>query len=316
MKSIHKTAYIGILAVFIAALYGCGGSGPDKEATVLARVSGEPVTLEQLRYRLKFLNLGFTNMSAAPEDARDANLEALSQLIQETIFLKEAEKKGVKVPDEEVQRRLKSVIDDYPEDIFDKTLQRSKLTVADMRDDISRKLTIEKLIEAEVYSHVEVSDDEISRYFREHKAEFDRPKQVSARQIVVEDEELASGLHDRLLKGADFATTAKEQSLSPDGADGGDLGYFTMGEMPPEFEEVVFKLKPGQLSPVVQSPYGYHIFKVEDVREAREPKLDDVRDEVRRRVAATKGEDDYTAWIDRLRSEYTIEVEPDTLGKI
>lgn len=308
---------IGIVFVIALVMAGCSQGGKQGAAlTVLATVNGEPVTLEQLNNRMKFLNLGFTNVSTHNAATEDASLEALSQLIEETLYMQEAKKKGIAVSGKEVAERLATLREDYPDGSFERTLQSGHLTEDDFKEDVTRKLTIEKLLAAEVYSNVKVADSELKKYFKDHRDEFNRPLQVRARQIVVEDETNATGILEKIRHGADFATIAKEQSLSPDGEAGGDLGYFSKGDMPPEFEDIVFKLKPGQISPVVKSPYGYHIFKVEDVRKAIHPKFDEVKDQVRQKIAATRGESDYMEWQAGLKGRSVIEVETEALDKL
>ncbi|HEX9860553.1 MAG TPA: peptidyl-prolyl cis-trans isomerase [Nitrospirota bacterium] len=308
---------LSLLAVAVLVIAGCSGGGKTAgHGTVLATVNGEAVTLDQLRYRMKFLNLGFPNISSQDQEAGEAGLEALTQLIEETVYLQEAAKAGIAVSGKEVDERLKSALSDYPDGTFNATLKSNHLTMEDFRHDITRKLTIEKLIDSEVYSHVKVEDQELKKYFDGHKGDFSRPGQVRARQIVVEDEAMAHSILEKIRKGADFAAVAKESSLSPDAEAGGDLGYFSKGDMPPEFEDVVFRLKPGQLSPVVQTPYGYHIFKVEDVRPPSNPGFEDVKDQVRQKIAAVKGEDDYMAWQEALKGKAAIDINTGALGKI
>ena len=98
-------------------------------------------------------------------------------------------------------------------------------------------------------------------------------------------------------------------SLSPDSEEGGDLGFFGRGEMPAEFEEVVFALPVGRISDLVKSEYGYHIFLVEERRNAVRLKLEQVREEIRARLQAEKEEQAYQGWLQNLRGKATIEID-------
>jgi peptidyl-prolyl cis-trans isomerase C len=111
-----------------------------------------------------------------------------------------------------------------------------------------------------------------------------------------------------LRKGEPFEEVARRYSLSPDAKQGGDLGFFARGEMPPEFDSVVFSLPVGRLSGLVKTDYGYQIFRVEERREAVRLTLDAVRDEIRRKLLGEKEEQAYHDWLQNLRSRAAIEV--------
>ena len=129
-------------------------------------------------------------------------------------------------------------------------------------------MMIEKLIARDVVRNLRVPSSEVRRYYQENPQEFQRPEQVRVRQIVVATEEEAQKVLDKLLnEKADFAALARQKSTAPEAETGGDLGFFAMGEMPGEFN-VVFGLPRGGISSVVKSPYGYHIFKLEEKRKA------------------------------------------------
>lgn len=106
-------------------------------------------------------------------------------------------------------------------------------------------------------------------------------KEVRARHILVETEAEAKAILADVKAGKDFAALAKEKSKDPgSGQEGGDLGYFSKGQMVPEFEETAFKLTAGQVSDPVKSQFGFHIIKVEDIRDRKVPPLDQVRDQI------------------------------------
>ena len=121
-------------------------------------------------------------------------------------------------------------------------------TLEQWRRELKEGLLMEKVVGQAVYKAVTVTEEEIKAYYQDHREEFDRPNQVRARQIVVgtlEEGQMVLGL---LRQGEAFEQLAREHSLSPDGAEGGDLGFFASGQMPPEFDEVVFTLPVGRNS--------------------------------------------------------------------
>ena len=310
-----KKKTIAVVALVLLAACSQAREKPPP-SPVLATVNGVPITAAQFKDRLKFLDLGYVNISSTGANGGEAKVELLSQVIEEEMYNQEAAKLGIKVSDAEVDQAVKRAESDYQAGGFEAALRQGGLTLEEYRAEIYRKKTAEKLIESQAYSGVKVSTDEARRYYDRHRKDFKRPEMARARQIVVDDPKVAASLLAELKKGADFAALARARSFSPDSASGGDLGYFSRGQMPPEFERVVFKMKPGQTSGVVKTPYGYHIFRVEAVRKASDPTFDEVQLDVRKLLAQQAGEDSFAKWQDALKARSKIEVNFDVLGKL
>jgi len=133
----------------------------------------------------------------------------------------------------------------------------------------------------------QVSENELQALYEKEVKEFKREEEIHARHILVKTEQEAKDLIIQLKAGADFAELARKKSLD-ENAEGGDLGYFTKGMMIPEFGDVVFDMKKGQLSNPIKTPFGWHVVLIEDKRLANPPAFEDVRDDIRRAVMETK----------------------------
>lgn len=168
---------------------------------------------------------------------------------------------------------------------------------------------MEKLLEQAVFSAVSVTDMEVAAYFAANRDQFDRPAQVRARQIVVADEAEGLEILGMLRQGQPFADIAAEYSLSPDALQGGDLGFFGRGEMPPEFDAIVFDLPVKRLSDLVKSEYGYHIFLVEEKRKATRLSKKDAAEEIRSILEGRKREEVYLGWLQEMRARAVIAVD-------
>ena len=129
---------------------------------------------------------------------------------------------------------------------------------------------------------------------------------MRAAQILVRTEAAAVEARRRIAGGTAFAEVAREISLSPDADRGGDLGYFARGQMPPEFDEVAFSLPRGQLSEVVASPYGFHLFLVVDRRPGRTRSDAELRADARTALLAGKREEAFRAWLADARARARI----------
>jgi len=176
----------------------------------------------------------------------------------------------------------------------------------DKRSDIKEQMEIAmndflatEYLKKEVVEKIDVTDEDMKLYYKTHGDEFGTPETVRARHIFFkaaksmadEDKkkmkEKAEDVLKRIKSGEDFAKLAAEFSDdSGSKAKGGDLGFFPKGKMVPEFEKVAFSLKAGEVSDVIQSPYGYHIIKVEDRKEAAVEPFDKVKDKVKEKVLA------------------------------
>ena len=139
---------------------------------------------------------------------------------------------------------------------------------------------------------------------------------MHAAQLVVKDVEDAKRLREELRRGAKFADVARAHSLSADARLGGDLGWFPRGVMPPEFDKVAFSLEPGQVSEVVTSEYGFHIFKLLERRPAHKKDLSQVRREVERRLLRDKREKAQAAYVRGLREHASIRINQTALAKV
>jgi peptidyl-prolyl cis-trans isomerase D len=150
---------------------------------------------------------------------------------------------------------------------------------------------------------VKVSDEQIKEYYEEHIDTFKEKKQVKARHILFKLAENASPEEEAKVKqkaeevlkkakaGENFAELAKKYSEGPTAKDGGDLGYFSENQMIKPFEEAAFKMKKGEVSDLVRTSFGYHIIKVEDVKEARTKSLEEVKGQILAKITKTATSD-------------------------
>lgn len=155
-----------------------------------------------------------------------------------------------------------------------------------------------------------VTEAEAKKIYDEKIGQVKPEQELHARHILVETEAEAKDVAERLKKGEDFATLAKEKSKDP-GAEGGDLGFFTRGQMVKPFEEAAFALDVGQISDPVQSPFGWHVIKVEEKRDQPLPTFDQVKDGIIAQLVQLKAQE----VVSDLRKAAKIEVVDPTLKK-
>lgn len=158
--------------------------------------------------------------------------------------------------------------------VGDTNSRQIRLTLENDRRLMKASQAVEK-ISAEM-----VRETDITALYQERYADADMGLEYNAAHILVETEEAAINLIDKLQAGADFAELAKEFSTGPSGPNGGDLGWFGLGMMVPAFETAVVEMEKGAVSGAVKTEFGWHVIKLNDTRAIAAPALDSVRDEI------------------------------------
>jgi peptidyl-prolyl cis-trans isomerase C len=183
-------------------------------------------------------------------------------------------------------------------------------------DDMRKRLVVQRLMR-EYQKPPEVSDDEAKKYYDDHPDLYSGT-QIHASHILVRDEATAKKVHDALVADpSKFTQAAKEISIDKaSGAKGGDLGTFGQGRMVPEFEAVAFALKPGQISDIVKTQYGYHIILVTERKEGERKPLDQVKDQIKTMLRNRQMQDAMQTKFEALKKAADVKIDESALAKI
>jgi peptidyl-prolyl cis-trans isomerase C len=295
-----------IIILFLLIAFGC-----DTESAAPSRplIKIDGLEISKADFLLAFQGDLQPGQQLSPAENQDLQRSFLVHLIDRELIFKEVERLAINATPAELEAAVQDHRKDYPDQEFDTMLQERGLTLARWQNELKEALVMEKLLDQTVYSKVEVSDMEVAAYYESHREDFDRPAQVRARQIVVAEEAEGQRILGLLRQGQAFADVAREYSLSPDSQDGGDLGFFGRGQMPSEFDAVVFNLPVGRLSDLVKSEYGYHIFLVDAKRKATRLSKQDAEQEIRQVLMKQQQEMAYQDWLQNLRAQAVIEVD-------
>lgn len=294
-----------ILCCFVL-LCGCRSEAPA-EARPLIKINDRAI--ERQAFFAGFEKTLQKDQPLSGDERQELLRAFLVQLIDRELVHAEAKRLNISVSESDIDEALASHRQDYPGTSFEAMLQERGMTLSSWREELQESLIMEALLEQTVYERIEISDMEVAAYYEENRELFDRPAQVRARQIAVASEEEGRRLLALLRQGESFAKLAEEYSLSPDGQQGGDLGFFGRGEMPREFDAVVFDLPVKRLSDLVKSEYGYHIFLVEEKRKAARLSKQEAESEIRATLEVLKREKLYQEWLQNLRASATISVD-------
>lgn len=177
-----------------------------------------------------------------------------------------------------------------------------KAGLEQLEKDLLTQMTINKVL-----SEVTVTDEDAKKYYKENKTQFDQPATVSAKHILVDNEELCSEVKERIENGElSFEDAAKEYSTCPSNAQGGSLGVFGRGMMVPEFEDAAFALELNTVSEPVKTQFGYHLIKTEAKNEASVAKFEDVKEQIIGNLMQQAQQNKYAQLMKELEAKYEV----------
>ena len=301
-----KDALLTLLLILSFALWGCGEWGGGLPDHILAQVNNEQITVDEFNREVKELILepGKETKGRSLGNLKQAYLD---QVIERKILVQEARQLGIRVSQEELNQAISEIKKDYPGEGFGEKLGLKGVTLEEWKARLEEKLLAEKMIRNALYYRGEIDEKEALQYYESYPSLFQIPQRVRARQIVVASEEEAIQILNQLKKGENFEKLAMKKSLGPEKVEGGDLGYFSQGERPSEFDHV-FTMEVGTISEVIKSPYGYHVFKLEDKTEPRQIPFEEAKSGIFQELRQKKGEEEYQRWLKGLKGKAKVKI--------
>lgn len=287
---------------------------------MLARVNGEAVNKTDLDRLIK--NMEASANQPVPAERRDEIYrKALDELLTYTVLSQETRARKVAVTDEEVESHIKEMRSRLPnEQAFKKALTARGMTLEKLKADTRIDISINKMMEAELATQPAPGDADVRDFYNKNPDKFKQDEAVRASHILFKVEESADAatkkkaleLAQSVLKeargGADFGELAKKHSADGSSQQGGDLNFFTKGQMVPAFDQVAFALKPGQISDIVTTQFGYHIIKVTERRAASTVPFEQVSERIKEYLIEQQKQQKAQAFIQSLRQKAKIEV--------
>lgn len=241
----------------------------------------------------------------------EARQNIIDQLIEDRLLASEAKKVNIEVNDKDVAARIDEMRRRVgSKEQFERALGEQNLTESDLKKRYREQIMIRRLVDQKVGSTITMTPVEANDYYNAHKEEFIQPEQIKLLNILIKPNEYrppdkagdtAKTVLKRLQEGGDFAALAREYSEGPGASEGGLMGYVKKGDLMPEIEKVVFNMKPGEVSSILQTGLGYHIFKVEERLEPKTLGLSEVRRDVEESIYREKARKKLKSWIEGLK---------------
>lgn len=252
-----------------------------------------------------------------------ARIALLNQIIEDRLVFQEAKAQKIEVPPARIDERVAEFRARFPDETsMEKELLTQGLSLTDIRERFHRQEMIRALHNQEIRTRIVVSPKEIEEYYDLHKGEFATQEQIKTRSITINknqesrdlgilDEEAKKkidALKNRISAGEDFTEIAKANSEDTNAKDGGLSGWIKRGDMIQAIDAVIFGLKVGETSNVIESPMGYHLFRVEERKEGYDYTLDDVRDKIFSELYRQKTEERFKDWVNDLKKSAYISI--------
>lgn len=303
-----KKSRLGVIAVLLVMTLvttGCSLTG-SKWA---AKVNGEEILVstvnsfaENAQKIYEGMGLDFST-DEGKTMLKQLKAQILERQIESKLIEQEIASLGLTADDPKVKEQEEIVMTSFGnnEDYLNQTLALQGMD--------KQALTNFLVLYVKVTEGINVTDDEVTKFFEENKDSYGTPEQVKASHILVATEEEAQGIIKELDNGANFAELAKTKSTE-DGADqsGGSLGYFSKGDMVEAFEQAAFAQKVGTWSKTpVKTDFGYHVILVEDHKAAVEAKFEEIKDTVKADALVKAQDNKYTEYMEALTDKSKIE---------
>lgn len=285
---------------------------PANAQDIVARVNGEEISRDFYDKALKAALLqieGEDGLSLEAKDIVGLSKRLVDQIVDVVLIAQGASAEGLTVTEDEIKEKIKEVKEKFPESKeFHKSLALQGLTVDDLMWDLRAQIFREKLIDY-FSKRFPVSDEEIKNFYDRNEAVFVQPKKLRLSQILLSTSMEAYDIREKIMEGESFSELARKYSKDWGSREmGGDLGYISRGDLVKEAEEVAFKLKKLEVSPVVKSALGYHIIKLVQIIEGKTSAYQEVKAEIRKFLQKEKGRAKFEQWLKDLRDDSALEL--------
>jgi peptidyl-prolyl cis-trans isomerase C len=244
-----------ILVFTCAIILSFAGKLDGADIDVVVSIGNETITKEEFKETIQQLRKAGNTQQVLEAMTPEGRRRLLDRLIEQKLFALEAKRQGLP-EDPVIQMAIQAVVE---------------------------KVLARYFLQKRIFA-LDLKDDQLQRYYRENRDNFRTENRVKARHIITRTKREAEEVLNTIRAGADFSRTAAQTNIDRSKANGGDLGWVKRGVMVKPFEDVLFSLKPDQVSGIVETSFGYHIIKVEKIDPGRVRPFETVKDDVRRQM--------------------------------
>lgn len=288
-----KKAIIAVMLVVF--IFGCNKKATSQESAtsavsakgnVVIEVGDTKITDEDVKEELAALPPQLQPYVATKEGKK----EFIESLVKRELLYQEAKAKGIENT-EKVKKELEKV---------------------------KKRLLVDVFLRDAIKTDLNVDDKTLKEYYKKNEKRFTEPEKTHTKHILVKDKKLADEIWGKLQKSPEsFEKLAAEYSIDSSGKQGGDIGAHEKGTLVPEYEAAVEKLsKPGDISPVVKSQFGYHIIKLVKKEKPTVAKFEDIKDEVKEEYIKENQRKLFEQVVADLKKKYSVKINEEGLKKL
>ncbi|OQX54695.1 MAG: hypothetical protein B5M48_00195 [Candidatus Omnitrophica bacterium 4484_213] len=265
---------------------------------IVAVVNNEVITQQELDYNLLPLYEQYKAVyqnKDLDKKLKRAKENILEQMIENKLILEEAEKRGIKASEEEIEKEIAKARKRFSSlEEFTKTLRQENLNIQKLRERYKEQIMIRKTIQDYLVRKVDITPEEIASYYEEHIDDFTQPERVKIRMLSFESKDKAIETLNKLRAGDEFRD--------------GEVKFVARGEMVPQIDSVIFSLKIGEFSGLIKTELGYCIFKVEGKQQKEISSFPKVRDKIENILWQKKSAEEFNKWMQELKKDAYIEI--------
>lgn len=273
---------------------------------IVAIVNGDIITQKDLNDFLNFMRVQLATELKGKEletKIQSMKLDLLDKLIEDRLILQEAKKAKVIIDEDRVKAKIREIRERYPSDReFQKLLAQQGLVQADLEAKIREQLLMYNIVEIEIRSKIVINPGEVTDFYQNNTQEFRLPEQREFEAIKIEDENIVKGISDSLKKDEPLEDLIKKYSLEVNRLNAIE------GQLRSDIANIVFKLKPDELTQPQKLQDGYYIFKLNRIIPPQQQGLCDVQDKIYNFLFDRKMQEELTRWVDELKEHSYIKI--------
>ncbi len=298
-----------VFVSMVLLLQGCNVSGKEEQNKAIS-VGSTQVGLAEVKSDFNEL---VKALPVTAESRKHVAPQILEQIVERYLILEYGKEHGISLSQAALKDSIRAIRGDYTDEGFREAVLREYIDFDLWKRQLRKRLLVEKILKKVGRQAPPPAHTDIVRYYEEHTDSFHTERQIKFRQIVTWDKKEAKIALERIRKGSDFGNLATEISIAPEASRGGMVGWVAQGQLEKTMDKALFALKPGQQSPVIHSPYGYHIFEVVETRPARTKTLPEVTEEIASKLFRKSRSVFLTQWLAGLKERFKVHVNPNLL---
>ncbi len=299
----YRPLSLGLSSFFLLFLaFACTSNYQKSAVKPVVRVNDHILTVKDFADTLA-RRLKNHDVLSAKDTGNIARIKEsiLTEFVESALIEDWAKANGISISSDELEKEVSRIRSNYPDDLsFRRFLAEEDLSFSDWKESLYKNMVVKSAFAKINTKTIQPNDEEIQSYFKANTERFKKKEKISFSQIVLADEAAAEQVQ-KSIKGGDFSSLAKRYSITPEGKNGGNVGWIEKGTV--DFFDPLFTMPLGIVNKIIQSPFGFHLIKIEKKTPAGLRGVDDVKAQIVRALLAKREQAEFMKWLDvQLRS--------------